>query len=73
MLGATGASDLELAGRSSVGIRWTVYAPKGTEVSALAAVTYRGVRYLLESPAEVWASPTGSISHRVFRLVDFEG
>ena len=68
-----GASDLDMAGRSSVGIRWTVYAPKGTETSAHAAVTYQGVRYLLESPAEVWASPTGSISHRVFRLVDFEG
>lgn len=68
-----GASDLELAGRSSVGIRWTVYAPAGVEVSARAAVTYRGVRYLLESPAEVWTSPTGSIAHRVFRLVDFEG
>lgn len=68
-----GASDLELAGRSSQGIRWTVYAPPGLELSRHAAVTYAGTRYLLESPAEVWRSPTGSLSHRVLRLVDFEG
>lgn len=68
-----GASDLDLAGRSSVGIRWSVFAPPGAVVSARAAVTYQGVRYLLESPAEVWKSPTGRVSHRVFRLVDFEG
>lgn len=68
-----GASDLDTAGRTSVGIRWTVYAPPGVSVSAQAAVEYNGVRYLLESPPEVWKSPTGRVSHRVFRLVDFEG
>ncbi|MDI3330133.1 MAG: hypothetical protein QJR09_05270 [Micrococcus sp.] len=68
-----GASDLDMAGRSSVGIRWTVYAPAGAEVSPFAAVTWQGVRYALEEPPAVLSSPTGALSHMTLRLVDFEG
>lgn len=68
-----GASDLDLAGRTSAAIRYTVYAPAGARVSEFAAVELRGVRYALDEPPAAWTSPTGSLSHVVLRLVDWKG
>lgn len=68
-----GASSEDLAGRTHVTVRWTVYAPPGTVVAADSAVEYEGRRYAVDGEPARWKSPTGAVSHLVLYLIDWEG
>lgn len=68
-----GASTEDLAARQNVIIRWTVWAPADTPVTARSAVEYRAVRYQVDGEPDWWRSPTGALSHVQLYLIDWEG
>lgn len=68
-----GASAEVLAARQGVSVKWTVYAPAATAVTAHSAVRYAGVLYAVDGEPQQWPSPTGALDHRVILLVDHEG
>lgn len=68
-----GASAEVLAARQGVSIRWTVYAPAATVVTAHSAVRFGGRLYDVDGEPQRWPSPTGALAHTVILLVDHEG
>ena len=68
-----GGQTENLAGRQAVEVRFTVYAPPGVRVDAHDAVEYEGTLFQVDGGALLWKSPTGSVSHSVMNLVDWEG
>lgn len=68
-----GASEEFLASRQGVAVRWSVYAPPGTVVSAHSGVRFEGNLYHVDGEPLRWSSPTGAADHVVLLLVDHEG
>lgn len=68
-----GTSDETLAARTSVIVRWTVYAPAGTDVTAHDAVEIDGTRYAIDGEPQRWVSPTRRLDHVRILLIDWEG
>jgi hypothetical protein len=68
-----GASSEDLAGRSNVIVRWTVYAPPGIPVTAHSRVRYDGRLYSVDGEPARWPSATGALDHTVLLLIDWEG
>lgn len=67
-----GASAEVLAGRTSVSVRWTVFAPPGTAVEATDSVLFEGTRYAVDAEPGGYRSPTGATSHVVILLLDWK-
>lgn len=67
-----GASVEVLAGRQQVAVRWTVYAPPGTDIEATDAVEVEGRRYAVDGEPQRVKSPTGALSHVLLLLIDWK-
>jgi hypothetical protein len=68
-----GASAEDLVGRDAVTIRWTVWAPPGTQITAYDHVQVGARVFAVDGEPAVWRSPTGAVSHVQFLLIDWEG
>lgn len=68
-----GGSSEDVMMRQGVTVRATAFLPPGTAVTAQARVTVDGVHYAIDGAPEVWASPTGAVSHVKLVLVDWVG
>lgn len=68
-----GASDEDLLGRTQETIRYTVYAPPGSDITAQSAVEFDGERFAVDGRPDKWRSPTGAVSHMVVLLIDWRG
>lgn len=68
-----GASSEVLDAREALSVRWTVFAPAGTVLTAYSAVRYAGVLYQVDGEPQRWSSPTGALDHLVVLLVDWRG
>lgn len=61
-----------LGGSVAVSIRWSVYAPPGTEIAPTDAVELpNGRMYQVNGEPQAFTSPTGDVSHVVLLLTDW--
>lgn len=68
-----GSSSETLEARTNRVVRWTVYAPADTDLHALDAVEYLGVRYAVDGEPMRWPSPTRRLDHLRALLIDWQG
>lgn len=69
-----GASQEVLDGRAgAVAVRWSWFAPPGTDVTATDAVEWDGKVYAVDGEPARHRSPTGALSHVLVLLIDWKG
>lgn len=69
-----GASQEVLDNRvGAVAVRWSWFAPPGTDVTAADAVEWEGRRYAVDGEPARHRSPTGALSHVLVLLIDWKG
>ena len=69
-----GASVEVLEGRvSAVAVRWSWFAPAGTDIQASDAVEWEGRTYAVDGEPARHRSPTGAVSHVLALLIDWKG
>lgn len=68
-----GNSSSDRIFRDGVTIRHTVFMPPTTAVDRFTKVLVGGRAFRVEGDPDVWKSPTGTVSHIVVFLVDWEG
>lgn len=69
-----GASQEVLDARvGAVAVRWSWFAPPGTDVEATDAVEWQGKRYAVDGEPARHRSPTGTLDHVLVLLIDWKG
>lgn len=68
-----GPSSEDLASRTSVTVRWTVYLPPGTDVCATDGIRIEGRLYRVHGEPQVWTSASGAVDHIRAELIDWTG
>ena len=69
-----GASLEVLEGRvSAVAVRWSWFAPAGTDIQPSDAVEWEGRQYAVDGEPARHRSPTGAVSHVLALLIDWKG
>jgi hypothetical protein len=68
---ASGTEDLE--DRNAVVNRWTLYAPKGSDILATDRVVHQGTVYEVSSEIRRWTGATGDIDSTQATLEKVEG
>lgn len=69
-----GASQEVLDNRvGAVAVRWSWFAPDGTDINATDAVEWLGQRYAVDGQPAWHRSPTGAVSHVLALLIDWKG
>ena len=69
-----GASQEVLDNRAgAVAVRWSWFAPPGTDIEATDAVEWQGRRYAVDGEPARHRSPTGTLDHVLVLLIDWKG
>jgi hypothetical protein len=57
----------------AVAVRWSWFAPPGTDVQATDAVEWEGKTYAVDGEPARHRSPTGDLDHVLVLLIDWRG
>jgi len=69
-----GASQEVLDNRvGAVAVRWSWFAPPGTDVEPTDAVDWEGQRYAVDGQPARHRSPSGTLDHVLVLLIDWKG
>lgn len=66
-------STEDMSGRQQVAVRWSVWLPPASPVTAYSAVLWGGVRHLVMGEPARWTDPLGNYSHMHLEMEVWHG